>query len=122
MTKNDVLYSKTHEWLKLEGKTAKVGISSYAAMHLGDIVFFDLPNVGKSYKKDDVFAAVESVKSASDLYLPVGGKIIAVNDALSSQPELVNLDPFTNWIVEIELSDLSEVDTLLDLTSYENTL
>lgn len=122
MTKNDVLYSKTHEWLKLEGKTAKVGISSYAAMHLGDIVFFDLPNVGKSYKKDDVFAAVESVKSASDLYLPVSGKIIAVNDALSSQPELVNLDPFTNWIVEIELSDLSEVDTLLDLTSYENTL
>ena len=122
MTKNDVLYSKTHEWIKVEGNHAKVGISSYAAMHLGDIVFFDLPSVGKTYQKDDVFAAVESVKSASDLYLPVSGKIVKVNDALSTQPELVNLDPFTNWIVEIELSNLNEVQSLLDITAYENTL
>lgn len=122
MTKNDLLYAKTHEWLFVEGNKARIGISSYAAMHLGDIVFFDLPNVGQEFKKDDTFAAVESVKSASDIYMPVSGKVIAVNDALSTQPQLVNEDPFTNWIIEIELTNPSEVSELLDVTAYEATL
>ncbi len=122
MTKNDVLYLETHEWLHVEGNIGKVGISSYAAMHLGDIVFFDLPSVGQSFKQGQSFAAVESVKSASDIYLPVTGKIIAVNDKLSTKPELVNEDPFDNWIVEIEITNLDEVKSLLDVDAYEKTL
>ena len=122
MNKYDVKYLSSHEWLYVEGNKAKVGISSYAAMHLGDIVFFDLPKVGQTFKKEAVFGAVESVKSASDLYLPASGTVVAVNEALVTKPELVNEDPFNNWIVEIELSDLSELNSLLDVTQYEATL
>src|SRR5690606_2579011 len=122
MNKYDVKYLSSHEWLYVEGNKAKVGISSYAAMHLGDIVFFDLPKVGQTFKKEAVFGAVESVKSASDLYLPASGTVVAVNEALVTKPELVNEDPFNNWIIEIELSDLSELNSLLDVTQYEATL
>lgn len=122
MNKNDMLYATSHEWVFVEGNKAKVGISSYAAMHLGDIVFFDLPKVGAELKKEETFAAVESVKSASDIYMPVSGKIIAVNEALSSQPQLVNEDPFNNWIIEIELTNPSEVNDLLNVDAYEATL
>lgn len=122
MNKNDVLYLDTHEWVFIEGNKAKVGISSYAAMHLGDIVFFDLPSVGQSFKKGDVFAAVESVKSASDLYMPLSGKVIAVNTALDQEPQLINEDPFGNFIVEIELSNPEESNSLLNVTDYEATL
>ncbi|ABX81018.1 glycine cleavage system protein GcvH [Acholeplasma laidlawii] len=122
MNKNDVLYLDTHEWVFIEGNKAKVGISSYAAMHLGDIVFFDLPSVGQSFKKGDVFAAVESVKSASDLYMPLSGKVLAVNTALDQEPQLINEDPFGNFIVEIELSNPEESNSLLNVTDYEATL
>jgi len=122
MNKHDVKYLSSHEWLYVEGNKAKVGISSYAAMHLGDIVFFDLPKVGQTFKKEAVFGAVESVKSASDLYLPASGTVVAVNEALVTKPELVNEDPVNNWIIEIELSDLSELNSLLDVTQYEATL
>lgn len=122
MNKNDVLYLDTHEWVFIEGNKAKVGISSYAAMHLGDIVFFDLPSVGQSFKKGDVFAAVESVKSASDLYMPLSGKVVAVNTALDQEPQLINEDPFGNFIVEIEISNPEESNSLLNVTDYEATL
>lgn len=122
MNKNDVLYLDTHEWVFIEGNKAKVGISSYAAMHLGDIVFFDLPSVGQSFKKGDVFAAVESVKSASDLYMPLSGKVVAVNTSLDQEPQLINEDPFGNFIVEIELSNPEEANSLLNVTDYEATL
>lgn len=122
MNKNDVLYLDTHEWAFIEGNKAKIGISSYAAMHLGDIVFFDLPSVGQSFKKGDVFAAVESVKSASDLYMPLTGKVVSVNEALSSEPQLVNEDPFSNFIIEIEITSPSEVSDLLSVDQYEATL
>src|SRR5690606_5666834 len=122
MNKNDVLYLDTHEWAFIEGNKAKVGISSYAAMHLGDIVFFDLPSVGQSFKKGDVFAAVESVKSASDLYMPLTGKVISVNEVLSAEPQLVNEDPFSNFIIEIEIANSSEVSELLSVDQYEATL
>lgn|SRR5690554_1469505 len=122
MNKNDVLYLDTHEWVFIEGNKAKVGISSYAAMHLGDIVFFDLPSVGQSFKKGDVFAAVESVKSASDLYMPLSGKVLAVNTALDQEPQLINEDPFGNFIVEIEISNPEESNSLLNVTDYEATL
>ncbi|CDR31118.1 Glycine cleavage system H protein [Acholeplasma oculi] len=122
MNKNDVLYAPTHEWIFVEGNRAKVGISSYAAMHLGDIVFFDLPKVGKTFKKGEVFAAVESVKSASDIYLPVSGTVVSVNEKLSSEPQLVGEDPFNEFIVEIELSNPSDLSDLLDVNAYEATL
>ena len=122
MNKHDVKYLASHEWLHVEGNKGKVGISSYAAMHLGDIVFFDLPKVGQEFKKEAVFGAVESVKSASDLYLPVSGKVVAVNEALVSSPQLVNDDPFNNWIIEIEITNPSEVDSLMDVAAYEQTL
>lgn len=122
MNKNDMLYVDTHEWVHIEGNKAKVGISSYAAMSLGDIVFFDLPKVGDTFKKGDVFAAVESVKSASDLYMPLTGKIIAVNEQLVDAPELVNEDPFNNFIVEIEFTNEDETKGLLSVDAYEATL
>ncbi|MBG0762006.1 glycine cleavage system protein GcvH [Acholeplasma laidlawii] len=122
MNKNDVLYLDTHEWVFIEGNKAKVGISSYAAMHLGDIVFFDLPSVGQSFKKGDVFAAVESVKIASDLYMPLSGKVVAVNTSLDQEPQLINEDPFGNFIVEIEISNPEEANSLLNVTDYEATL
>jgi len=122
MNKNDMLYVDTHEWVHIEGNKAKVGISSYAAMTLGDIVFFDLPKVGDTFKKGDVFAAVESVKSASDLYMPLTGKIIAVNEQLVDAPELVNEDPFNNFIVEIEFTNEDETKGLLSVDAYEATL
>lgn len=122
MNKNDMLYVDTHEWVHIEGNKAKVGISSYAAMSLGDIVFFDLPKVGDTFKKGEVFAAVESVKSASDLYMPLTGKIIAVNDQLTDAPELVNEDPFNNYIVEIEFTNEDETKGLLSVDAYEATL
>ncbi len=122
MNKNDMLYVDTHEWVHIEGNKAKVGISSYAAMSLGDIVFFDLPKVGDTFKKGEVFAAVESVKSASDLYMPLTGKIIAVNDQLIDAPELVNEDPFNNYIVEIEFTNEDETKGLLSVDAYEATL
>jgi len=122
MTKNDVKYLDSHEWAFIEGNRAKIGISSYAAMHLGDIVFFDLPNVGTTFQKGDAFGAVESVKSASDLYVPLSGKVIAVNADLESSPELVNEDPFNHWLIELELTNTNEFDTLLDVDAYEKTL
>lgn len=122
MNKNDVLYLDTHEWVHIEGNKAKIGISSYAAMHLGDIVFFDLPTLGQSFKKGDVFAAVESVKSASDLYMPLSGKVTLVNQQLDSEPQLINEDPFGNFIIEIELSNPEEAASLLSVSDYEATL
>lgn len=122
MNKNDMLYVDTHEWVHIEGNKAKVGISSYAAMTLGDIVFFDLPKVGDTFKKGEVFAAIESVKSASDLYMPLTGKIIAVNEQLTDAPELVNEDPFNNFIVEIEFTNEDETKGLLSVDAYEATL
>ncbi|WP_025724584.1 glycine cleavage system protein GcvH [Acholeplasma granularum] len=122
MNKNNLLYLETHEWAFIEGNIAKIGITSYAAMHLGDIVFFDLPEVGQSFKKGEVFAAVESVKSASDLYLPLSGKIVSVNTKLSDEPQLVNEDPFGNFIVEIELTNPSESAELLNVADYEAAL
>lgn len=122
MDRKELLYLDTHEWVFIEGNKAKVGISSYAAMHLGDIVFFDLPSVGDTFKKGEVFGAVESVKSASDLYLPLSGTIISVNEELVDRPEAVNDYPFSTFIVEIEIKDESEITTLLNVDEYNATL
>jgi len=118
-----IKYAKTHEYACLNGKTAKVGISAHAAEELGDITYVDLPQVGKIVKKGDTLCAVESVKSASDVFVPVSGKIIAVNSELDGKPELINDSAEEKgWIVEIELSDVKEMDSLLDEAQYKAEL
>lgn len=122
MKRENLLYLDTHEWVYIEGNKAKVGITLYATSHLGDIVFFDLPSVGDTFKKGEVFGAVESVKSASDLYLPLSGTVTFVNEIISDDPELVNNDPYKNFIIEIEFDNPEELKSLLSLEEYNKTL
>ncbi|MCU0104398.1 glycine cleavage system protein GcvH [Acholeplasma vituli] len=117
-----LLYAPTHEWIKIEGNKALIGITDYAQHSLGSVVFVDLPNVGSSFDQFEPFGAVESVKAASDLMMPVSGKVLRVNEALSSNPEVLNEDAFQNWMIEIEVKDASEVSNLLSPEAYEKTL
>jgi glycine cleavage system H protein len=112
-------YSNDHEWLKVEGEKAYIGITDYAQHSLGDIVFVELPEVGDEIEKEGVFGTVESVKAASDVYLPVSGKVVEVNEALVDEPELVNADAFENWMVCVELTNPAELEELMDAADYE---
>lgn len=112
-------YSSDHEWVKVEGSKAYIGITDYAQSSLGDIVYVELPEVGDEIEKEGVFGTVESVKAASDVYLPVSGKVVEVNEALVDEPELVNADAFENWMVCVELTSPEEVDELMDAADYE---
>lgn len=116
---NELLYTKDHEWLKVEGDKAYVGITDFAQDSLGDIVFVELPEVDTEFSKDDVFGVVESVKAASDLYIPVSGKVIEINEDLIDNPEKVNEDAYKNWMLIVELTDKSELDELLKSEEYE---
>ncbi len=119
----DVRYSESHEWVKVAGDTAKFGITDYAQDQLGDIVFVELPDVGESFEKGAEYGTVESVKAVSELYMPVSGEIVAINEALEDAPELVNNTPFSDgWMIEIKLDDSSELDTLMDKDAYLSTL
>lgn len=119
----DVRYAESHEWVKVSGETARIGITDYAQDQLGDIVFVELPDVGESFDKGSEFGTVESVKAVSELYMPVGGEIVAINEALEDAPELINNTPFSDgWMIEVKLEDSSEVDTLLDKDAYLSTL
>jgi glycine cleavage system H protein len=112
-------YSTDHEWLSRDGSKARVGITDYAQDALGDVVFVQLPNVGDSVNAGDTFGEVESTKSVSDIYAPVSGTVVAVNDALTDAPQLVNEDPYgEGWICEIEVSDESQFGGLLDAAGY----
>jgi len=114
-----VKYSKEHTWARIEGDTVVVGISDYAQDQLGEIVFIELPEIGASYGGDEEFGVVESVKTASDLYMPVGGEVVAVNESLEDAPEIINSDPFgEGWIVKIKAADSAEIDALLDAQAY----
>jgi glycine cleavage system H protein len=115
---DDLRYADSHEWVKLDGDVATVGITDYAQHALGSIVYVDMPEEGDEVTKGEEFGAVESVKAASDLISPVSGEVIEVNSALEDAPELVNQDAFANWIMKVRLSDPSEVDTLLDSAAY----
>lgn len=112
-------YTKEHEWVEAAGKTAKVGITDYAQDQLGDIVFVELPKVSSALEKGKTFGSVESVKSVSDLFAPVSGTVTAVNEELTTAPEQINADAHTAWILELELSDPSELDGLLTAADYE---
>jgi glycine cleavage system H protein len=119
----DVRYTEDHEWVKLSGETARVGISDYAQDQLGDIVFVELPGVGDTFEKGDEFGTLESVKAVSELYMPVGGEVTATNEALEDAPELVNNDPYgEGWMIEIKVSDPSETEALMDKDTYLDSL
>ena len=116
-------YTDTHEWLKVQGDTAKVGITDHAQSELTDIVFVELPEIGKEVEKGDELCVVESVKSVSELYAPVSGKIANVNRLLEESPETINGSPYgEGWLVEIELTDKAEIDDLLDADSYKKLI
>ena len=114
----DLRYSNDHEWAKAEGDTVKVGISDYAQDALGDIVFVELPEVGNNLDAGDEFGTLESVKAVSELYIPIGGEIIAVNEELEDSPDLLNQDPYGGWIIEVKPSNMEELDKLLDRGAY----
>lgn len=118
MIKEGLLYAQSHEWIKVEGNVGVVGISDHAQHELGSVVFIDLPKIGKTVKQGDAFGAVESVKAASDLYLPVSGKIIAVNEDLDSAPEMLNDDPYGAWICKIEIENSDELESLMTPEKY----
>ncbi|NLW39998.1 MAG: glycine cleavage system protein GcvH [Tissierellia bacterium] len=115
-------YTKDHEWLKVEGDEATIGLSDFAQDQLGDIVYVELPEVDDEFEKEEAFAAVESVKAAADVYMPVDGRVIDVNEELLDDPELINQDPYEAWIVKIELTDKSQLDELMDSKEYEKFL
>ncbi|HET7703677.1 MAG TPA: glycine cleavage system protein GcvH [Candidatus Limnocylindrales bacterium] len=120
MVPPELRYTKDHEWVRVEGDEATVGITEYAAGQLGDIVFVELPEVGKTLDQFATFGVVESVKAVSDLFAPLSGSIVAANDALAGSPELVNSDPYgEGWMVRITLSAPDEVDELLDAAGYD---
>lgn len=115
---DDLRYADSHEWVKLEGDIATVGITDYAQHALGNIVYVDMPEVGDEVTKGEEFGAVESVKAASDLISPISGEVVEVNEALEDEPELVNADAFGNWIMKVRVSDPAEIDDLLDAKGY----
>ena len=121
--RNNLKYTDTHEWVKLNGETAHVGITDHAQSELTDIVFVELPEVGKEVKKGDELCIVESVKSVSEIYAPVSGKIVNINKKLEETPETINESPYDEgWLVEIELTNKSEIDKLLDVDSYKKLI
>ena len=111
-------YSESHEYVKVEGKIGYIGISDYAQHALGNVVYVDMPDVDDEVEAGSEFGAVESVKAASDLIAPVSGVVVEVNEALDDQPELINQDPYENWIIKVELSDETEIDNLMDAKAY----
>ncbi len=112
-------YTKEHEWIRLEGDIATVGITDFAQGELGDIVFVEVETVGESLAADEVFGTIEAVKTVSDLFLPVAGEVVAFNDAIEADPEMVNKDPYGDgWIIQIKVTDPADVEALLDAEAY----
>lgn len=119
-TPADLKYSKEHIWLKVDGATGTIGITEFAQGELGEIVYVDFPNPGNLYKQNEVFGSVEALKTTSDLFMPVTGSMIEKNERLQKEPMLINSDPFGDgWIIKISISNLAELDNLLDVNGYQ---
>jgi glycine cleavage system H protein len=120
MVPQDLRYTKEHEWVRVEGGLATVGITDYAAHELGDVVFVELPEVGRTVAQSAAIGVIESVKAVSDLFAPLAGDVVEANAELSSEPELLNSDPFgKGWMLRIKIADASQVDGLLDAAAYD---
>lgn len=120
---NNLKYSKEHEWVKVEGDTATVGITDFAQSELGDIVFVEIDTVGDEIDADEVFGTIEAVKTVSDLFMPVGGEVLELNEKLEDEPELVNSDPYGDgWLIKVKLSDASQLENLMDATAYKDMI
>jgi len=116
-------YTEDHEWVRIEGAEAVVGITAYASDELGDVVFVELPHVGRKLQKSEAFGVIESVKTASDLYAPLAGEVVAINDALDGAPELVNSEPYGDgWMVRLSLDDAASAEQLLDGAAYRDKI
>lgn len=114
-------YTKDHEWLRVTGDTAEVGITDFAQSALGDVVYVELPNVGESFDQGKPFGSVESVKSVSELFSPISGEVVAINEALVEAPELVNSEPYKGgWMIKLKISNTGEIDSLLNASEYED--
>ena len=121
-TKN-LKYTKNHEWISIQGNTALVGITDYAQGELGDIVFVDVDCVGQSLTQDDVFGSVEAVKTVSDLYMPISGIVVEVNEDLETSPELINEDPYVSgWIIKVKPDNINDINDLLDANKYKEII
>ncbi len=119
----NVKYTSEHEWIRLEGEEAYVGITDYAQDQLGDIVFVDVPTEGETLKKGETFGSIEVVKTVSDLFIPIGGEVVEVNPALEENPELVNKDPYgEGWLIRIKPTDVAEMEDLLDAEGYKQLI
>lgn len=117
---SDLKYSKDHEWVKVDGDIATVGITAFAQGELGDIVYVDVTSEGETLSQEEVFGTVEAVKTVSDLFMPVSGEVIEFNPLLESEPELINSDPYGDgWIIKVKVADLEELNSLLDASGYE---
>lgn len=115
-------YSESHEWARVEGDVAEIGITDYAQHELGNIVYVDMPDVDDEFEAGDEFGAVDSVKASSPLNIPVGGTVIETNDALADDPQLLNRDPYGAWIIKVRLSDAGDLTSLMDAAAYEASL
>lgn len=119
---NGLKYSETHEWVKVEGEIAIIGVTDYAQKEMGDITYVDMPDVEEVVEKEEEFGALESVKASSDLFSPVSGTVVERNDALEDAPELVNEDPYGNWIIKVQMRDPAELDELMDAEGYKDMI
>ena len=119
---DDRKYTKDHEWIRLSGDTAEIGITDFAQEQLGDVVFMELPEVGSQLTAGDTFGSIESVKAVSELFAPVAGEVVEVNDALKDHPETVNADPHASWMIKVRVSDAGAVAGLLDSAQYQGLL
>jgi glycine cleavage system H protein len=123
MVPDDRKYTQEHEWIQIEGDVATVGVTDYAANELGDVVFVELPENGDEFSQGDTVGTIESVKAVADLFLPVSGEIVAINDAVVDSPELVNSNPLDDgWLLKVKLGDASELDSLLDAAGYQDLI
>jgi glycine cleavage system H protein len=119
----ELKYTKDHEWIRVEGDTATIGITEFAQGELGDIVYVDINTVGQDVAKEEVFGTVEAVKTVSDLFMPLDGKVLEINPLLDSQPELVNTDPYGDgWMVKISLTDVADAESLLSADDYKSVI
>lgn len=120
---SELKFTKDHEWVKVEGDVATVGITEFAQQELGDIVYVDVQSVGETLDKEEVFGSVEAVKTVSDLFMPLSGEVLELNEELDAQPELVNEDPYgKGWMIKIKFSDASELDALLSAEDYQEVI